>query len=178
MHAFFSFCQWLDATWVGQAMKGGDQYAWLFPVIESLHIIGVVLLVTATSIIDLRMLGLAFREDRISKLSGQFMPWAWTGFVAQLVTGFFLFSAEAVRCYFDPAFWIKMGLILIAMINVVVFHETISRRMASWDEARFAPLTARAYAVFSILLWFAITGVGRWLNSSAQNYGPHGLIGS
>lgn len=179
MHAFFSFCQWIDATALGQAMKGSDpQYTLLFPIVETIHIFGIVLLVAATSIIDLRMMGVAFREDRVSKLSRQFLPWAWAGFAVQIVTGVLLFASEAVRCYYDPAFWIKMGLIAAATINILIFHETIARRMPTWDEARFAPFSARTYALLSIILWFAIAGVGRWLNSSVQNYGPHGFMGS
>jgi hypothetical protein len=171
MHAFLTFCQWLDATALGKAMRGTEpQYTYLFPVIEALHILGVALLVMSTSILALRMLGIAFCEDRVSKLSRQFLPWAWAGFGVQLVTGLFLFAAEAVKCYHNSAFWIKMALIVAASVNILIFYETIYRRVTAWDEARFAPIAARVYAVCSILLWFAITGVGRWLNSSIQNY--------
>ena len=171
MHAFLTFCQWLDSTALAQAMRGSKpEFAYLFPVVEAFHILGIVLLVMSTSILALRMLGVTFCEDRVSKLSRQFLPWAWAGFGVQLVTGFLLFAAEAVKCYHNSAFWIKMGLIGLATINILVFYETIYRRVKAWDEARFAPLAARTYAVASILLWFAITGVGRWLNSSIQNY--------
>jgi len=171
MHAFLTFCHWLDATAVGQAMRGTEpQYTYLFPVIEAFHILGIVLLAGSTSILALRMLGVAFCEDRVSKLSRQFLPWAWVGFGAQLVTGFLLLAAEAVKSYHNTAFWIKMALIVLASVNILVFYQTIYRRVEAWDEARFAPIAARAYAVSSILLWFAITAVGRWLNSSIQSY--------
>ncbi len=84
MHFIFAICQWLEQTTVGTTIK---ESLWLFPIIETVHIFGIILLVGATSILDLRLMGLAFRDESVSRLGGRFLPWAWAGFITQVTTG-------------------------------------------------------------------------------------------
>ena len=71
MHFIFAICQWLEQTAVGTSMR---ESLWLFPIIETVHIFGIILLVGATSILDLRLMGLTFRDESVSKLAGRFCP--------------------------------------------------------------------------------------------------------
>ena len=90
MHFIFAICQWLEQTTVGTSIR---ESLWLFPIIETVHIFGIILLVGATSILDLRLMGLTFRDEPVSKLAERFLPWAWAGFLIQVVTGLLLFSS-------------------------------------------------------------------------------------
>jgi len=78
------FCQWLQDTWLGVGIR---ESLWLFPILYTLHIFGVVILVAATSALDLRMLGVVMRKESVSDTAGLLLPWAKAGFVAQMVTG-------------------------------------------------------------------------------------------
>ncbi len=120
MHLFFAFCQWLEQTSIGTLIR---ESLWLFPVIETVHIFGIILLVGGTSILDLRLMGLTFRDEAVSKLAQRFLPWAWGGFIIQVTTGLLMFSSEATKMYVNTAF---QGLI-------------------------------------SILFWFGIVAMGRWI---------------
>src|SRR3974390_111273 len=119
MHFVFVICLWLEQTGVGTSIR---ESLWLFPIIETVHIFGIILLVGATSILDLRLMGLTFLEESVSKLAERFIPLALAGFVIQVVTGFLLFSSEATKMYDNLGFQIKMVLIIIAGINALVFH--------------------------------------------------------
>src|ERR1700680_2757691 len=100
MHYIFAICQWLEQTMVGTAVR---ESLWLFPMIETVHIFGIISLVGATSILDLRLMGLTFREEPVSKLATRFLPWAWAGFIIQVATGLLMFSSEATKMYVNTA---------------------------------------------------------------------------
>src|SRR5580693_9398093 len=160
MSWFVEFCRWLQHTGWGTAIRDS---AWLFPIIETVHIFGIISLVGSTSILDLRLMGLTFREEPVSKLAERFLPWAWAGFLIQVVTGLLLFSSEATKMYGNIGFEIKMLLILVAGINAFVFHEIAYQSVGKWDNDPVAPLGARAAGLLSILLWFGIVAAGRWI---------------
>ena len=71
MHHILVICQWLEQTAVGSSIR---ESLWLFPIIETVHIFGIILLVGATSILDLRLMGLTFRDEPVSKLASGFCP--------------------------------------------------------------------------------------------------------
>src|SRR5713226_10576237 len=120
MHLIFVICQWLEQTSIGTIIR---ESLWLFPVIETVHIFGIILLVGGTSILDLRLMGLTFRDEAVSKLAQRFLPWAWAGFIIQVTTGLLMFSSEATKMYGNIGFEIKMSLIAVAGINAIVFHS-------------------------------------------------------
>ena len=81
----------------------------------------------------------------------------------QVTTGFVLFASEATRCWQNSAFRIKMAMLALAGLNALIFHVTVYRRVASWDEAAVTPAGAKLAGCFSILLWFGIVAAGRWI---------------
>src|SRR5882672_8115781 len=160
MHLISVICQWLEHTSIGTAIR---ESLWLFPIIETVHIFGIILLVGGTSILDLRLMGLTFREEPVSKLAKRFLPWAWAGFIIQVTTGGLLFSSEATKMYGNLGFQIKMLLIVVAGLNAFVFHTIAYQSVGKWENDPVAPLSARAAGLVSILLWFGIVAAGRWI---------------
>src|ERR1700722_3424119 len=145
---------WIDHTAIGTAIR---QSAWLFPLIETCHLFGIVSLVTSTSILDLRLLGTGpLRGWPVSKLTQRLLPCAWWGFAVQIVTGLLMSSSEAVKNYHNPAFRLKMLLILLAAVNFWLFHQISYKSVAKWDNDRLSPPGARMAGAFSILLWVGI----------------------
>jgi hypothetical protein len=160
MHLIFAVCQWLEQTSIGTVIR---ESLWLFPVIETVHIFGIILLVGGTSILDLRLMGLTFRDEAVSKLARRFLPWAWAGFIIQVTTGLLMFSSEATKMYVNRAFQVKMLLIVAAGVNALVFHSLAYQSVGKWDKDPVAPMSARVAGLISILFWFGIVAMGRWI---------------
>jgi hypothetical protein len=160
MSALYDLCKSLQHSSIGTAIRDS---AWLFPIIETVHIFGIISLVGSTSILDLRLMGFTFRDEPVSRLATRFLPWAWFGFIVQVVTGILMFASEAAKMYGNWAFQIKMLLILIAGLNAFVFHSLAYRSVDKWDKDPVAPLSARIAGTVSILLWFGIVALGRWI---------------
>jgi hypothetical protein len=154
------FCQWLDQTVVGSTIR---QSLWLFPAIETVHLLGMAALVATITLLDLRLLGWAMPQRRISEVTARLLPWAWLGFVVQVVTGVLLFSSEAVKIYGNPAFRLKMLLLLLAGIQALIFQTVVSRKLPAWDDRPMLPLIARVMGLISILLWLGIVSAGRFI---------------
>jgi len=154
------WCQWLEHTSLGLWVRDSR---WAFSVIETVHLFGIVSLVGSTSVLDLRFWGVLFKDEPVTGLVERLVPWAWAGFAVQVVTGFLLFSSEASRCSRNNAFLFKMVLILLAGVNMLVFHTATYKRVARWDSDAVSPIAAKLAGLFSILLWFGIVAAGRWI---------------
>ncbi len=160
MHLIYVICAWIEQTAIGSAVRDST---WLFPIIETIHIFGIVIVVGSTSILDLRLMGLTFQDKPVTKIANRFLPWAWGGFVLMLITGLLLFSSEATKMYDNLGFQIKMALIALAGLNAFVFHTLAYQSVGKWENDRVGPLAARAAGLISILLWFGIVAAGRWI---------------
>jgi hypothetical protein len=145
---------------VGAAIRDS---LWLFPAIETVHLLGMAALVGTVVIFDLRLLGWAMRRERVSDLGARLLPWAWAAFVVQALTGGLLFMSEAVKVYGNPAFRVKMVLILLAGVHAMIFHWTVYRDLAVWDDRGILPARAKVAGFVSILLWVAVVAAGRFI---------------
>lgn len=152
------FFQWLQDTSIGIGIR---ESLWLFPVLYTLHIFGVVILVGATSALDLRMLGLVMRREPVADSTDLLLPWAKAGFSAQVATGIFLFVAQASELSRNVAFLLKMTAVLLAGLNVLIFHLTAYRNVHRWKES--TPPGAKFSAVFSLTCWFGIVALSRFI---------------
>lgn len=160
MPDMISFCKWLEHTGVGTNVRDS---LWLFPVIETIHIFGIVLLVGSTSALDLRLLGLSLKNQSVSSVATRLLPWTWVGFVIQITTGLLLFSSEATKCYTNLAFRLKMIMIVLAGLNALMFHSTVYKTVDKWGEDSPTPMGAKVAGTLSILFWFGIVAAGRWI---------------
>jgi hypothetical protein len=120
-------------------------------------------LVGTITVLDLRLLGWAMPQRRVSKVTARLLPWAWLGFGVQVVTGVLLFSSEAVKIYGNPAFRLKMLLLLLAGIQALIFQTAVSRKLPTWEDRPSLPGVAKAMGLISILLWIAIVTAGRFI---------------
>ena len=158
----FHFAQWLDQTSFGHVMR---ESLYLFPIVETLHVFGIVALVTSAFLLDLRLFGIGpMRDKPVEALARWILPWVCAGFAVQVVTGVLMFSAEATRSAVNSFFWYKMVLLLGVAINALVFHTTVYQQVGKWNNARVAPIGARIYGTLSIFLWLGIITLGRWFS--------------
>ena len=141
---------------------GISRSIWIFPAIEMFHLFGIVALVGATSILDLRLMGLMLREEPVSKMAQATLLWAWIGATIMIVTGTLMFVSEATKCYTSESFRVKMVMMIFAGLNALIFHTFSYRSVSRWETGG-TPLAAKLAGAFSILLWFGIVGAGRWI---------------
>lgn len=148
---------WLETTGFAQAMR---QWLWLYPIVEIVHIAGIVLLVGSVAMFDLRVLGVSPGLP-VSRLARHLLPWSVAGLGTVVVTGFMMFTAHATEFWYNPAFVVKMSLIVFAGLNAAAFHRGVYRTVAGWDVNAPAPPPARASAAASLVLWLGVISGGR-----------------
>jgi hypothetical protein len=163
------FIEWLDQTPWSIALH---KSVWVYPVIESIHVLTLCVFLGMAILLDLRLLGITFKRVPVSELADRILPWTVAGFVLMVVTGIFLFYGIPIRTYHNVFFRAKVLMLILAGINVWVFHSGIYLRVAQWGRDPRPPLRARMAAMFSLILWAGIVVAGRmiaynWFDKSA-----------
>ena len=149
----------IEASALGQAMR---QSLYLYPVVETVHIIGLALLFGSIAVLDLRLLGLA-RDVPVTRLTRHVLPWTAASFVLIVPSGLAMFTAHAMEFIDNPLFAIKLGLIFAAGMNAAAFHAGAFRSVAGWDTGAAPPRAARVAGALSLVLWVAVIACGRLL---------------
>lgn len=150
---------WLEATAPAEAMRG---WLWLYPAVEVVHIIGIVLLVGSVAMFDLRVLGLS-RRLPVSGLARHLLPFSVLGLAILVPSGLLLFSAHATELAANPVFPLKLALIGAGVANAVLFHGGAFRSVRGWDVDAAAPAAAKLSAAGSLAIWVAVITCGRLL---------------
>ncbi|MBC8023056.1 MAG: hypothetical protein H7Y14_08050 [Burkholderiales bacterium] len=135
---------------------------WLYPAVEIVHIVGFAILVGSVVMFDLRVLGIS-RGISVRALARHLLPWSLAALVLIVPAGLMMFSAHANDFISNPAFQVKMGLLLAAGINAAIFHYGPYKTVAHWDTAAAAPGAARVSVALSIVLWVGVIACGRLL---------------
>ena len=148
---------WLERTPLALLLR---EHPWLYPLVEIGHILGFVVLVGAAAMFDMRLLGVSPGLS-VRALAGHLLPWARGGLALAAPSGVLLFLTDAAAIATNPAFQVKMGLIVLAILNTVVFHRRTARSIDAWDTGRPTPLGAKAAAVCSLVLWAGVVAGGR-----------------
>jgi len=142
-----------------QAIAEGS---YLFPWIESVHILAVVTVVGSVSILDLRLIGVDAHVKSLRRLMRQVLPVTWVAFAVAVPSGFLMFASKAVKYSENWPFRIKMLLLIAAGLNTLVFHRFVHRGGEHWDEGP-TPRAAKIAGYASISLWIGIVAFGRWI---------------
>ena len=152
-HALW-FCQWCNNSFWGHGIRNS---VWLFPFVEIFHLIALGMLGGTILALNLRLLGLGFRSDRTEDLAKEFRPWMLGSLIVMLVSGFLLFSTEAVKMYGNWAFRGKMIFLLAAILFTFTIHSKITKE----DESRIGRGPRILVALISIVLWAGVGLGGR-----------------
>jgi uncharacterized membrane protein len=133
----------------------------LFPLLESVHVIGLALVFGTIAIVDLRLLGVASAQRSFRRMASDILRWTWAAFAVTAVTGSLMFMTNAAVYYGNAYFRAKMVLLVLAGVNVLVFELTAGRTVHRWDRAPSAPPVARSLAALSLLIWVGVIVAGR-----------------
>ena len=151
---FFEFC---EHSAIGETIRTS---LWLFPVIESVHLLGLVVVGGSVLVVDMHLFGLEFRSQPVAQLAGDAQRWFVGSLIVMLTSGVLLFTSEAIKCYYHAAFWVKMTSLLLA----ILFTFTVRRKVAG--SAKSNPLQNKLVALTSIMLWSGVGVGGRWIGFS------------
>jgi hypothetical protein len=135
---------------------------WLFPIVETVHVLALTVVVGSVAMMDLRLLGVGSKDRAVSEVIASSLPWAWSAFAVAFVAGSLMFSSKAATYYVNLPFRIKMVCLVLAAANMLIFHVVTARGMATWDRGT-PPPAARFAAACSLTLWIVIVASGRWI---------------
>jgi len=132
---------------------------WIFPTLESAHVIAITLVVASITVVDLRLIGLASAKRPLAAFTAQFLPITWSAFVIAGLTGGLMFLAKPTSYVGNIFFLSKLGLIAAAGVNMIAFHLFVERRAHQGQ----ALGVARASGLASLTLWIGVVALGRWI---------------
>jgi hypothetical protein len=142
-------------------VAGVMRTTWAWPIAESLHFIGLTLLIGTVGVFDLRLLGIATRIP-ISALHS-LVPWGVAGFVLTVLSGLSFLMTEPDQYVFNSSFHLKMLFMAVAGLNALTFYLTCYRRTVGPSAPANAPRAAKVIAAISLAAWLSVTVAGRLL---------------
>jgi hypothetical protein len=156
-----AFLKGLEAFGFAAAIREGEV---LFPWLEALHVLALVLVVGSIAMVDLRLLGWASRDRAVRVLAAETLPITWTAFVVAVITGLLMFCAKAMTYGHSIFFLLKMGVLLLAGCNMLYFQHLTFRDVENWGMPEHnPPQAARVAGGLSLVFWVCIVAFGRWI---------------
>jgi hypothetical protein len=159
-HALVTFCAWLELTPFSRALQNIE---WIIPAVQTVHILAVAAVMASALMLDLRVLGVRGTGQSLARVAAQFLPVIWTALPVLLATGVVMISAEPARALQNPAFQLKMLLLVAALLVTLGFQRPLRRRSDFWELSRRRRRAASSLAALSLALWVAILFAGRWI---------------
>lgn len=156
--SLLSICQWIHQTPVSVSIR---ESIWVYPILDVLHCVGILLVAGTIVVVDLRLLGCGVRRTPVSSVISQVLPWTLSGFAFMALTGSLLAWSEPLRLYRSLFFPWKLLFLAMAGLNALLFHYGIYRGVGKWDSASLTPARARAAGVVSIVCWICVIAAGR-----------------
>ncbi len=149
--------EWVDAFPSSIAMR---ESLYAFPVLLTIHLISLATFAGLVMMMDLRLLGVAYRGTPFSEVQGRLFPWQMVAMVVTSIAGLLLFYAQPMRYFGKVLYWIKMALLALAGVNVLLFHFITYRTIDNWDITN-PPVAAKVAGGLSVALWACIVAFGR-----------------
>jgi len=165
---FHDLLQWLQD--VPGAVDGDPSTSWsqilagslhLWALIEGTHVLSLMLFAGTILMVDLRMLGIAFKDVPYSTLNNRILPYTIGGFVLVMITGLLLFCSNPVHYYHNVWFRAKVVFIILAAANIFWFHFRVQKSQAEWDARPNPPAPVKLAAAASLTSWIFVIIFGR-----------------
>lgn len=159
MNSLEEFYWWIEDLPLSVAIGS----TWIYPLLESIHVLAAVMVFGAILTVDLALLGIAAQTYAIQRLVKELVPWSVVAFIVAVVTGLGMFITRVSGYITNSAFLWKMFLLLLAGINIVIFHKWILPSLSVLEGEGKQPMRARLSGLLSLLAWVGVMLSGRWI---------------
>jgi len=166
--ALSEFSKWLAATSLSHTIQ---TVGWIIPTLQTIHILSVAVVFSSAVLVDFRILRLFERDVPLPQVTRRFLPTIWSVLLILLLTGSLLIIGEPRRSLLNSTFYLKMALLVVAILLTAVLQGSIASSSASWEKDRsrrtagkvLAKIPAKILATASLLVWCGILFAGRWI---------------
>jgi putative copper export protein len=153
------FAKWLSTTFLSVLIQKHN--SWVIPTIQSIHIVGIGVVVGSVFMIDLRVLGWASMDQTLRQTTSRFGPWLTGALCVLLTTGVLMVIGEPVRELVTFSFWLKMSLVAVGTLIASIFQITLRKHEQQWEEKLVHRRFIKCLAVLTFLIWLCIIILGR-----------------
>ena len=153
------FAEWLSGTYLSILIQNHN--SWVIPTIQSIHIVGIGIVLGSVFMVDLRILGWAGMDQTLPQVTKRFGPWLTGALCLLLATGLLMVVGEPVRELVTISFWVKMFLVAVGTLVAAVFQLKLRKHEQDWEEALVNRASIKWLAVLTFLIWVAIIILGR-----------------
>jgi hypothetical protein len=153
-----------DTGLAGQIRESGL----LFPLIETAHVMAITLVIGSIAVVDLRLLGVTSKRKPVTELTREVLPWTWGVFAIAVASGGLMFISKASAYFVNWPFRLKMLCLLLAGINMAIFHLFTYRSVRVWDQDRPTLLGAKVAGLLSLMFWIGVVTFGRWIGFTVR----------
>ncbi len=142
------------------------------PIIQTVHILGIAVVMASVVMLDLRILCVAVPSQKIPEMTNRLMPWLWWALASNLVSGAFFLFGRPNRYFNNPVFGWKIGFLIPAVLLTLFFHLMSKQQENYWELNAKRLWSARAIALLSLVLWVMVAMAGRWIAYVEYIYYP------
>ena len=152
--AAYPFFEWHNTSWLGQKISDS---IWYFPAIETVHILAMCIMFGALLVLNLRLLGLGMTKQPLPLLAKTLMPFVNWGLVLMLISGYAMFTSEALKDFSNDGFKFKMA----CLAGILIWQYTVYGWLLRQDDAKRSKALGAVAAMVNFVLWFGVGAGGR-----------------
>lgn len=153
------FALWLSTT--APSLFIQEHNTWAIPTIQTVHIVGIALVMGSVLMIDLRILGWAGTDQTLRQTADRFGPWLTGSLWLLLATGVLMVIGEPVRELVTFSFWLKMSLVAVGAAVAIVFQRTLRRHEQQWETSLVHRSSIKSLAILTFVVWACVMVLGR-----------------
>ena len=154
---------WLDFVEALPSSVAIRESIYGYTALLSLHVVGMCVFAGLVLMMDLRLIGVGNMRTPLSQLQKRLFPWQMAGMVLSTVTGAVLIYGQPSRFYANIFFWVKVMMMVLAMVNALAFHRSTYHTIVVWDSHAVPPFGAKLSGVLSVALWAGVVVAGRMI---------------
>jgi hypothetical protein len=136
---------------------------WVFPIVETVHVLCLAVVFGSIAIVDLRLLGMNSRQQRFTRVYREMISWTWWAFLLAAISGSLLATGKIEDYARSPQVFWKFFLMALAGVNMLAFHFGVFQKVQEWDSLESPPGRARLAGALSLACWVGVVVFGRWI---------------
>lgn len=154
------FCEWLKVTPFSVALQSAS---WAIPLVQTVHILAIGAVIGSGLMIALRSLGWTASDQTLASANLRFLRVIWWSLPVLALTGALMISAEPARSLENPAFWLKMLLLLLGSTVSLGYQTPLKNNPDFWERSTSRRRFGQLIAFISLALWVGVIFSGRWI---------------